>query len=292
VTGAASGLGRAEAIALASRGARVLAADIADPAAVVEEVIANGGEASGTVADVGEPGQAASLAGRAIDCYGDLHIVVNNAGIVRDAMSFNLSLEDWERVIAVNLTGTFMICRAAATAWRAMYHAGSRTRRAIINTSSESGLNGNVGQVNYAAAKAGVAALTLTLAAELDQYGVRVNAIAPRARTAMSQGAFGELSAPGEHDPFDPAHVAGLVAWLASEAAGEITGQVMVVHGAGVEVLRGWSGERMVTRNAPWSDPDLVGLKASLFGQSDGRHLPGPVRDLFGAADTPHGVSR
>jgi len=144
-----------------------------------------------------------------------------------------------------------------------------------------SGLYGNVGQTNYAAAKAGVAALTLTLAAELARYGIRVNAIAPRARTPMSTQAFGELPRTASHDPFAPEHVAEVVAWLASEAAAPVTGQVLVVHGAGIEVMRPWSARRRVERHSNWTDSELLGLRGVLFPGGVPSQVAPPVASLF-----------
>ena len=169
----------------------------------------------------------------ALDAYGDLHVVVNNAGLIRDRMLVNLSDYDWDQVIAVNLTAPYRLIRAAAREWRrARPESGPRT---VVNTSSESGLYGNVGQANYAAAKAGLVGLSLTLAGELERYDVRVNTVTPRARTPMSDGAFGALPRRGSFDPFAVEHVAAVVAWLASDASADVTGQVLLVHGGDVE---------------------------------------------------------
>ena len=218
----------------------------------------------------------------AIEAYGDVDIVVNNAGVVRDRMSFNLSTADWDVVIAVNLSASFHLSRAAIRHWRARDL--DRPGGVIVNTSSESGLFGNAGQANYAAAKAGVAALTLSLATELERYGIRVNAIAPRARTPMSAGAFGELPKTSSFDPFDPVHVAEFVAWLASESAAEVTGQVLVVHGAGIDVMRPWSPRRSLSRDGEWTDSELLGLGEALFPDGDRQHLAEPVGRLFASA--------
>jgi NAD(P)-dependent dehydrogenase (short-subunit alcohol dehydrogenase family) len=185
------------------------------------------------------------------------------------------------RVLAVNLSASFHLAQAAARYWRERHAVGDAQPRAIVNTSSESGLYGNAGQANYAAAKAGVAALTVTLAAELDRYGVRVNAIAPRARTTMTTEAFGELSTAGDHDPFAPEHVAEVVAWLVSDAAHDVTGQVIVVHGGGVQLMRPWSIERQFSRQGGWTDAELLDLHDVLFPDDDARRLVGPVGDLF-----------
>jgi 3-oxoacyl-[acyl-carrier protein] reductase len=196
-------------------------------------------------------------------------------------MCFNLSLDDWNAVLAVNLTAPFLISRQCARHWRSAVKAGVETERVIVNTSSESGLYGNAGQSNYAAAKAGLAALTLTLAAELDQYGVRVNAIAPRARTDMSARAFGDLARADGFDPYSPEHVAAVVLWLASSAAYGVTGHVFVVHGGGLELLMGWRSRKRIERNAAWTDTDLVDLRQVLFEREDARAIASPIKDLF-----------
>jgi NAD(P)-dependent dehydrogenase (short-subunit alcohol dehydrogenase family) len=281
VTGAARGLGRAEAVELAARGAKVVVCDVESPSATAETIIQAGGEAVPVMLDLGKPASADALFEFALATYGDIHVLVNNAGIVRDAMSFNLSLEDWSAVLAVNLTAPFALSRLCARYWRSAFKAGCRTDRVIVNTSSESGLYGNAGQSNYAAAKAGLAALTLTLASELEPYGVRVNAIAPRARTEMSARAFGELAHDGHFDPYAPAHVAAIVAWLASGAAEGVTGQVFVVHGSGIELLEGWRIQNRVERNAPWRDAELLELRELLFDGIEPRRIAPPISDLF-----------
>jgi NAD(P)-dependent dehydrogenase (short-subunit alcohol dehydrogenase family) len=282
VSGAARGLGRVEALALGRRHARVVAVDVLDCSDVVREIEDAGGTATGAQIDLGLGEDAARQAVEvALSTYGDLHAVVNNAGVVRDRMSFNLSDEDWEFVLAVNLSATFYLSREAARHWRACHADGDLRRRVLVNTSSESGLYGNVGQANYASAKAGVAALTITLAAELDRYDVRVNAIAPRARTAMSMEAFGSLPLRDDYDPFDPEHVAAVVAWLASDASEDVTGQVLVVHGAAVEVMQPWSIRRRLLRHAGWTDAELLGLKDELFPPSQARRLARPIGELF-----------
>jgi 3-oxoacyl-[acyl-carrier protein] reductase len=283
VTGAARGLGRAEALALAGRGARVVAIDVLDAAEVVETIEQAGGTAVSAQVDLaqGEAGAQEAL-DVALAAYGDLHVLVNNAGVMRDRMSFNLSAEDWDLVLAVNLSASFHLAKAAARLWRARHAAGDVQPRAIVSTSSESGLYGNAGQANYAAAKAGVAALTITLATELERTGIRVNAIAPRARTAMTKETFGDLPGAGAHDPFAPEHVADVVAWLASDAAHDVTGQVLVVHGGGVQVMQTWSARRQLVRHGAWSDADLLGLRAELFPDGETRQLAAPVGDLFG----------
>ena len=276
VTGAARGLGRAHTLALARRGARVLAVDRLDTEQVVEEVRRAGGDAASACVDLAGPEAGEATIGAALDTYDELDALVNNAGLVRDRMSFNLSAEDWAALLAVNLSASFFLSQSAARHWRETGRPG-----VIVNTSSESGLYGNAGQSNYAAAKAGVAAMTLTMATELERYGIRVNAIAPRARTPMSDAAFGELPRDSAFDPFGAEHVGEVVAWLISDAAEEVTGQVLVVHGAGIEVMRTWSAERAIERHGEWTDDELLALRAQLFSDGEARRLVAPVGALF-----------
>jgi len=282
ITGAARGLGRAEALVLASRGAQVALVDVLDPAPVRDEILSAGGAAVSAVADLAERAAADRALDVALDAFGDVDVVVNNAGVVRDRMSFNLSDEDWELVVTVNLSASFYLSRAAIRHWRSR---DKDTRaRVIVNTSSESGLFGNAGQANYASAKAGIAALTVTLATELDRYGIRVNAIAPRARTPMSSGAFGELPGNGAFDPLGSEHVAEVVAWLASDAASDVTGQVLVVHGAAIDVMVPWTSRHRLARDGAWTDDALLALKDQLFPDGVTRRLATPVGDLFTGA--------
>ena len=289
VTGAARGLGRAEAVALARRGARVVAVDLLDATEVVEEIENAGGVATHARIDLGGGEQAAAQALQsAISAYGDIHVLVNNAGVLRDRMSFNLTSEEWDLVLAVNLSASFHLAKAAARLWRERHAAGDLQQRTIVNTSSESGLYGNAGQANYAAAKAGVAALTVTLATELERYGVRVNAIAPRARTQMTLESLGQPPSADASDPLAPEHVAEVVAWLASDAARDVTGQVLVAHGGGVAAMRPWSIRRAIAREGSWTDAELLGLREALFPeQGEARQVAAPVGDLFAVDSQP-----
>lgn len=280
VTGAAQGLGRAHAAVLARRGARVVAVDVRSPAGTVGLIRSAGGEAVAVEADLAPADAADEVLAAALEAWGDVHCVVNNAGIVRDRMTFNMSDEDWDAVLAVNLSATFRLARAAVRHWRALPEAAA-AGRSIVSTSSESGLYGNAGQANYAAAKAGVAALTLTLAAELHRLGIRVNAVAPRARTPMSEGAFGSLPRNRAFDAFAPEHVAEVVAWLVSEAAHGVTGQVLVVHGGGVDAMRTWTPRQTVRREGPWSDDELSRLRDDLFPGDLAAAIAPPIGDLF-----------
>ncbi|MDG5485763.1 3-oxoacyl-ACP reductase [Mycolicibacterium gadium] len=242
VTGAAAGLGRAEAIGLARAGATVVVNDIAgalDRSDVVDEIVAAGSKAVAVAGDISERSTADELVSTA-DGLGGLSIVVNNAGITRDRMLFNMTDEDWDAVIAVHLRGHFLLTRNAATYWRSKAKENDgRVYGRVINTSSEAGLVGPVGQANYGAAKAGITALTLTMARALDRYGVRANAIAPRARTAMTAEVFGEAPelTEGQIDSLSPEHVVTLVQFLASPAAEGVNGQLFIVYGPTVTLV-------------------------------------------------------
>lgn len=237
VTGAAGGLGRAEALALAEHGAAVVVNDL-DPAVgeTAEMVRAAGGRAHAVTGDVADAAVAGSLVDQAIEQFGGLDAVVNNAGIVRDRMIFSMSEQEWDSVVRVHLRGTWATLRRATAYWRAESKAGRPRRARVVNTASEAALTGAAGQSNYAAAKAGIIALTVSTARACEAYGVRVNAICPRARTAMVAGVLPD-AAPGETDPYDPAQVTPLVAYLASPAAEGVNGQVFVVHSGKIALL-------------------------------------------------------
>jgi 3-oxoacyl-[acyl-carrier protein] reductase len=237
VTGAGAGLGRAEALALARAGADVVVNDVPGGTGgdTVDAIEAAGAKAVLVEGDVGESATARELVAAA-ERLGGLHVVVNNAGVLRDRMLFGMSDEEWDTVIRVHLRGHFLLSRDAAAFWRARAKAGSGTTYGrVVNTSSEAYLLGPPGQPNYAAAKAGIVALTQSTARGLARYGVRANAICPRARTAMTADVFG--AAPEGADPLSPDHVAPLVAYLAAPAADGISGQVFVVHGGMVALL-------------------------------------------------------
>lgn len=238
VTGAGAGLGRAEAVALARAGAAVVVNDLPGAAdGTVDEITALGGRAVVVEGDVGERSTADAMVAAALD-LGGLDVVVNNAGITRDRMLFNLSDEEFDLVVKVHLRGHFLLSRNAAAYWRSRSkETGAPVDAAVVNTSSEAFLTGSPGQANYAAAKAGITALTLSTARGLGKIGVRANAICPRARTAMTAEAFGEAPSGDGVDPYAPEHVAPLVAYLASPAAARITGQVFIVYAGKVAVL-------------------------------------------------------
>lgn len=260
VTGAGAGLGRAEAVALARAGARVVLNDLpgaADDAA--EELRSLGAEVRIAEGDVGERSTADAMMRTALDEFGGLDIVVNNAGVTRDRMLFNLSDDEWDLVLKVHLRGHFLLSRNACAHWRAQSkESGAPVYARIVNTASEAFLTGSPGQANYAAAKAGIAALTLSTARGLAGVGVRANAICPRARTAMTAQVFGDDQSGLEIDPYSPEHVAPLVAYLASPAAESISGQVFVVYGGMVALLAPPVVEqRFDTSGATWDLDDL-----------------------------------
>jgi NAD(P)-dependent dehydrogenase (short-subunit alcohol dehydrogenase family) len=239
VTGAANGLGRAEALGLAAAGARLVLNDLPGDAvhAVADEITAAGGQAVVAAGDIGSWGTGEDLLAAAVQAYGGLDILVNNAGLLRDRMIFSMTPQEWDLVLRVHLRGHFVTSRFATAWWRdRSKQLGGPVYGRIVNTSSEAFLLGSAGQPNYAAAKAGIAALTVTTARSCARYGVRANAICPRARTAMTAGLMG--AAPDAAvDPLAPEHVAPLVVYLASPLAEGISGEVFVVHGGVAAVM-------------------------------------------------------
>jgi NAD(P)-dependent dehydrogenase (short-subunit alcohol dehydrogenase family) len=275
VTGAAAGLGRSEAIGLARAGATIVVNDIAgalDKSDVIDEITAAGSKAVAVAGDISQRSTADELVETA-DGLGGLGIVVNNAGITRDRMLFNMTDEDWDAVMAVHLRGHFLLTRNAATYWRAKAKEGDGTVYGrIINTSSEAGLAGPVGQANYGAAKAGITALTLSAARALERYGVRANAIAPRARTAMTADVFGESPelAEGQIDPLSPEHVVNLVRFLASPASAGVNGQLFIVYGPTVTLVAAPTAERRFSAESEaWDPSELSKTLQNYFADRD-----------------------
>jgi len=278
VTGAGRGIGREEALLLASEGANVIVNDVGaarsgegSDQSPAEQTVEDIGKAGGTAAintdDVSSWKGAENLINQAVESWGKLDILVNNAGILRDKMSFNVDESDWDDVIRVHMKGHFATSKFAALHWRSRSKAGEAVSGRIINTTSGSGLFGNVGQVNYGAAKAGIASMSIILARELERYGVTVNAIAPRARTRMTEDVFGAAvqAEEGQFDAFSPANVAPLVTFLASDEASDVSGQVFIVFGGSVWVLQGWTPAGELKRDSAWTPKELVANKSKLF---------------------------
>ncbi|HEX4819327.1 MAG TPA: SDR family oxidoreductase [Acidimicrobiales bacterium] len=279
VTGAGRGIGRAEALALAREGAAVVVNDLgtaldgsseASPAQeVVDEITAAGGRAITNDDDVSSWAGASHLVASTVAELGRLDILVNNAGVLRDSMSFKMDEDEWDAVIRVHLKGHFAPSRFAAEHWREQSKAGNDSGGRIINTASEAGLYGGTAQANYVAAKAGIAGMTIGLARELKNYGVTVNAIAPRARTRMTETVLGDFGAPTEEgfDEWDPANIGPVVAWLASDAAADVTGQVFVVFGGRLHLMEGWTMVGEIEQGERWSVEAIDARRGELFGE-------------------------
>jgi NAD(P)-dependent dehydrogenase (short-subunit alcohol dehydrogenase family) len=271
VTGAGRGLGRAHALALAREGARVVVNDLgvqpdgsggsSGPAGeVVTAIRGAGGQAIANGADVADWDQAGGLVQAALDAFGRLDAVVNNAGFVRDRMFVSTSEAEWDAVVRVHLKGHFCVSRHACEHWRSESKAGRPADARIVNTTSGAGLQGSVGQSAYAAAKAGIAALTLVQAAELARYGITANAIAPSARTRMTETVFADMMRKPEQgfDAMAPENVSPLVAWLASTESRDVTGRTFEIAGGRISLADGWRTGPEVDRGARWQ-PDEVG---------------------------------
>jgi NAD(P)-dependent dehydrogenase (short-subunit alcohol dehydrogenase family) len=256
VTGAAGGIGREHALLLAREGAKVVVNDVGGAQAVVDEIRDAGGDARPSTGSVSSWDDARELVSMAVEEFGDLHVVVNNAGILRDAMLTTMTEAEFDAVIDVHLKGTFNVTRWAATYWREQSKRGVAGLRSVINTSSEAGLYGNSGQTNYAAAKAGIAGMTLTHSIELKRYGVRVNAIAPFARTRMTEGLQG-MQELFKGQRYEAANVSPLVAVLASEKC-QYYGKVFSVFGESVGVYSPWSIAHEVRTKGVWDVDELA----------------------------------
>jgi len=293
VTGAGRGLGRGHALELARQGARVVVNDIGAEldgtgrstgpgAEVVAEIEAAGGEAVLNTDDVADWEGAQRLVNTAFDAFGRLDAVVNNAGFLRDRMFVNATEEEWDAVVRVHMKGHFCVSRWAAAAWRDLSKAGQVVDARIVNTTSGAGLLGSVGQSVYSAAKAGIVGLTLVQAVELARYGITANAIAPAARTRMTEAVFAETMAePDAADAFDamaPENVSPLVAWLVSQESREVTGRVFEVEGGKVSVADGWHHGPAVDKGARWEPEELGPVVAELLAKAP------PPTPVYGAS--------
>jgi NAD(P)-dependent dehydrogenase (short-subunit alcohol dehydrogenase family) len=268
VTGAGRGIGREHSLMLAAQGAKVVVNDLggsmdgsgegsAGPAHdVVAEIVAAGGEAVANGDDISSWQGAENLVKQAVDTFGDLHVLINNAGILRDRMLANMTEAEWDAVIQVHLKGTFAPARHAAAYWRERSKEGHEVDGRIINTSSPSGIYGNVGQTNYGAAKAGIAAFTIIAAKELGRYGVTVNAIAPAALTRMTENLGMGQADEATKEKMSPRWIAPIVTWLASAESRSVTGRVFDISGQALSVSEGW--HRGPTAE-PVDDPALIG---------------------------------
>ncbi|WP_433548144.1 SDR family oxidoreductase [Streptomyces sp. CA-294286] len=291
VTGAGRGLGRAHALAFAAEGARVVVNDLgvtADGAGAssgpAEEVVAairkSGGDAVAHAGDVATTHGAATLIAAAVDTYGRLDTLVNNAGFLRDRMLVNLDEDDWDAVVRVHLKGHFLPLKHAAQWWRAGARAGRRTRARVVNTSSGAGLLGSVGQGNYSAAKAGIVGLTLVAAAEMGRYGVQVNALAPAARTRMTQETFADrMTAPaaGAFDAMAPENVSPLVVWLGSTASDGVTGRVFEAAAGRITVMEGWRPGPTIDKGSQWTPAEAGRAATELLARAE------PPQGAYGA---------
>lgn len=262
VTGSGAGLGREYALALAAAGANVAVNDIRLEAAeaVVKEIQAAGGKAAAALGDITSMAGADAIIAATLAAFGDVHGVVNNAGVVRDRMFASMSEEEWDTVIRVHLKGHFCLASKLVQRWRDQVKAGGRPLGRIVNTSSGAGLQGNIGQSNYSAAKGGIASLTLVQAAELGRYGVTANALAPAARTGMTEGPFGAMmKAPedGSFDHYHPGNVAPLVVYLCSELSQNVSGKVFEVEGGKISIANGWKTGTVKNKGARYTPQEL-----------------------------------
>jgi NAD(P)-dependent dehydrogenase (short-subunit alcohol dehydrogenase family) len=282
VTGAGRGIGREEALLLAGQGAAVVVNDLggarsgegsdAGPAQeVVNEITAAGGKATANTDDISTWAGGEAVVNQAVETFGGLDILVNNAGILRDKMSFNMTEEEWDAVIKVHLKGHFAPTRFAAAYWRQKSKdTGESVNAKVVNTASESGLYGNAGQANYAAAKAGIASMTIVLARELERFGVRVNAIAPVALTRLTEDLMGGVvTDEAAKASLDPVNVAAAVGWLSSDLSEGVNGQVVKIGGGVCQIVQGWRPVSQITSDGPFTVEAIAAGKDTLFASTD-----------------------
>ena len=273
ITGAGGGLGRAYALAFGQAGANVVVNDIRIEAAtqVAAEVTAAGGQALANQGDITSMAGAQSIVDAAVAAFGEVHVLVNNAGILRDRMFISLSEEDWDMVMKVHLKGHFCLANILGRRWRDAAKAGNKVDARIINTSSGAGLQGSIGQSNYSAAKGGIASLTLVQAAEMARFGVTVNGLAPAARTAMTESAMPDVvkaPADGSFDAWAPDNVAPLVVWLGSPESSHITGKLFESQGGRISMCDGWRTDATIDKGARWQPEELGPIIDQLISQA------------------------
>lgn len=281
ITGAGGGLGRAYALAFADEGASVVVNDIRRDAAegVVAEITRAGGRALANDGDITTFDGARGIVDAALSAFGEVHVLVNNAGVLRDRMFLSLSEDDWDTVMRVHLKGHFCLASVLGRRWRDAAKAGKPVDARIINTSSGAGLQGSVAQSNYSAAKGGIAALTLVQAAEMKRYGITVNCLAPAARTAMTEGAMPEMVKKPERgfDAWDPLNVASIVVWLGSPLSAHVTGRCFEAKGGELSVAEGWHTGKIIDKGARWAPAELTAVVDTLI--AEGR----PAQPVYGA---------
>jgi NAD(P)-dependent dehydrogenase (short-subunit alcohol dehydrogenase family) len=273
ITGSGGGLGRAYALAFAQQGANVVVNDIRAEAAqaVANEINNTGGKAIANSSDITTTATAQIIVDEAIAAFGEVHVLINNAGVLRDGMFVNSDEDAWDMVMRVHLKGHFCLANILSKRWRDQSKAGKPLAARIINTSSGAGLQGSIGQSNYSAAKGAVASLTLVQAAELGRYGITVNALAPAARTAMTESAMPDVVKKPEDNSFDawaPENVAPLVVWLASEASSDITGQIFESQGGRISLCDGWRTGPTFDKGALLQVDEIADIIADLNAQA------------------------
>ncbi|ABZ76692.1 short-chain dehydrogenase/reductase SDR [Shewanella halifaxensis HAW-EB4] len=273
ITGSGGGLGRAYALALAAEGANVVVNDIraGAAAAVVDEILTQGGQAIANSDDITRMDTATNIVDAALEAFGEVHVLINNAGVLADRMFISLSEADWDKVMQVHLKGHFCLANILGRRWRDLAKAGQPVDARIINTSSGAGLQGSIGQSNYSAAKGGIASLTLVQAAELGRYGVTVNALAPAARTSMTQSAMPDVVKKPEDGSFDlwaPENVAPLVVWLSSSESKHISGQILESQGGRISLCDGWRTGLTVDHGKRWDIAEVGPAIDQLIGKA------------------------
>lgn len=271
ITGAGGGLGRAYALSFAAEGASVVVNDVRREAAqaVVNEILAAGGSAIADGGDITSMQGAQGIVDAALAAFGEVHVLVNNAGVLRDRMFISLTEEDWDQVMQVHLKGHFCLANILGRRWRDAAKSGRKPQAAIVNTSSGAGLQGSIGQSNYAAAKAGIATLTLVQAAELARYDITVNCLAPAARTSMTESAMPDMVKKPESgfDAWDPMNVAPLVVWLGSSLARGVTGRCFEIKGGEISLADGWRTGQIRDKGGRWEAAELGAVIDSLIAE-------------------------